>query len=124
MKRALSTMVLQILVLLPSVGFAAGGPECTPPRTFNDIFGCFTFGNFSGLLPTLVLVGLVTFFTGVLKFVRAGDNAETRQAGRQVMIYGIIILFVMVSYWGFVGYLSRSFFATDATLPNYLPPLQ
>ena len=75
----------------------------------------------SGLIPTLIAVGLVTFLAGVTKFVSAGDNEEKRAAGRSVMVYGIIVLFVMMSMWGFVRILTQSFFGTDPEISNYLP---
>lgn len=115
-------LITSIVTILPSIALA--DVQCSPPRTINDVFGCFTYGNFSGLIPVLILVGLVTFLSGVLKFVRAGDNEEARDSGRQVMIYGVIILFIMVSYWGFVNILSQSFFGHGAKIPNYLPTLQ
>jgi hypothetical protein len=102
---------------LPSFAFAS---NCTPPETINEVFGCFIFFNATRFIPILVLVGLITFLVGVVKFVRGGDNEETRKAGRDVMIYGIIILFIMVSFWGFVGILSETFFGEDTAMPNYL----
>ena len=95
--------------------------NCTPPGTINEIFACFGVGNMVNLIPVLVLVGLVTFLVGVLRFVRAGDNEEARQSGRNVMIFGIVVLFMMVSFWGFVHILSQTFLGHKATLPNYLP---
>ncbi len=95
--------------------------NCTPPGTINDIFACFGTGNMANLIPILVLIGLVTFLVGVLRFVRAGDNEESRKAGREVMTFGIIVIFIMVSFWGFVHILSQTFFGHKAALPNYLP---
>lgn len=93
------------------------------PQTVSDVFNGFVEGNVTGLFAAMVLVAFVTFLVGVVKYVKAGDNEESRQAGRQVMIYGIIILFVMVSFWGFVKILTKSFFGDDPALPNYLPKL-
>lgn len=94
------------------------------PETANQVFAGFSVGNLMGLIPVLVLVAVVTFIAGILQFLSAGDDAEKRQSGRKVMIYGIIILFVMVSIWGFVNILTQSFFGKDFGLPNYLPKLQ
>ena len=76
-------------------------------------------------IPDLILVALVVFLSGVVKYVASGDNEESRQAGRQVMIYGIIVFFVMISTWGIVGLIYHSFFpGSNITLPDTLPPLQ
>jgi hypothetical protein len=45
--------------------------------------------------------------------VRAGDNEEKRQAGRDLMWFGIIALFVMIGVWGFVNILYHTFFGRD-----------
>jgi phage-related holin len=114
--KALSTIYA---VSIPSLVLAAKTPE-----TANQVFGILSFGNLDGLIPVLILAAVVTFMAGVVKFVGAGDNEEKRQAGRDVMIWGIVVLFVMVSIWGFVNILSNTFFGRTFGLPNYLPALQ
>lgn len=108
------------LVSLPSFAFA---DIPTTPETISDIFTGFSIGNMSGLIPVLLLIAVVTFMSGVVKFVGAGDNEEKRQLGRQVMIYGIVTLFVMISLWGFVNILTNTFFGEEKGIPNYLPKL-
>ncbi len=103
--------------MAPLISFAA------QPTTINEIFSGFVEGNMSGLIPACILVGLITFLAGVINYVRAGDDEESRSKGRAVMIYGVIIMFVMVSAWGFVRILYYSFFSEEMTLPNYLPNL-
>jgi hypothetical protein len=110
-------------LLAPSFVLAAQ-QKPPPPETVNQIFGGFAIGNLSGLIPVLILVAVVTFMSGIVRFVGAGDNQEKRQAGREVMIWGVIVLFVMVSIWGFVGLMTRTFFGKSYGLPNYLPALQ
>lgn len=94
------------------------------PNTIGDIFQGFSEGNLAGLIPTLVAVGLITFLAGVVRFVGAGDNEEKRSEGQKVMVFGIIVLFVMMTYWGFVGFFTKSFLGESPAIPNYLPPLQ
>lgn len=76
-----------------------------------------------GFIPVLILAGLITLLAGIIKFISAGDNEEQRTSGRQVMTYGIIVLFVMISFWGFVSIITHSFFTADQKIPNYLPNL-
>jgi len=96
----------------------------TTPQTVNQIFKGFADDTYALAVPVLVAIGVVTFLAGVIRFVGAGDNEEMRQSGQKVMVYGVIVLFVMVAYWGFVKILSRSFFGENPKLPNYLPPLK
>jgi len=115
------TILFLTILLSPVIVLA---DDIVPPKTAGEIFTGFSVGNLAGLIPVLILVAVVTFMSGIVKFLSAGDNEEKRQAGRQVMIYGIIILFVMVSIWGFVNILTQSFFGKNYGLPNYLPKLQ
>lgn len=115
-------IILLSAILSPSVALAV---DCNAtPQTISDIFTCFSIGNMAGLIPSLLIIAVITFMAGVVKYVGAGDNEEKRQAGRQVMIYGMITLFVMVSLWGFVNILTTTFFGEEKGLPNYLPKLQ
>ena len=117
----IKTLLTFVTLLSPAIAFA-DIPKT--PRTANDIFTGFSVSNLSGLIPVLILVGVVTFLSGILKYLGAGDNEEKRAAGRQVMMFGIVVLFVMVSYWGFVNILTNSFFGKTYGIPNYLPALQ
>lgn len=67
---------------------------------------------FSVINPLIVLVSslaLLYFLWGVSKYIIHGGNEEKRAEGYQMMIYGIIALFVMVSVWGLVGVLANTF---------------
>lgn len=115
-------ILLTILLSLPAIAFAEQPP--LTPQTATHIFTGFSVGNLSGLVPTLILVAVVTFLASIAKFISAGENEEKRAAGRKVIIYGIIVLFVMVSIWGFVNILTQSFFGKTFGIPNYLPKIQ
>ena len=74
-------------------------------------------GLLNGLLPVLVAFAVAIFSWGVLKYIRASDNPEQRTEGRELMIYGIIAIFVMVSLWGLVNIIVDVFFnASDLTI--------
>ncbi|MCK5027172.1 MAG: hypothetical protein KAS07_02015 [Candidatus Pacebacteria bacterium] len=49
-----------------------------------------------------VAVAAIYFLWGVLKFVAAGDNEEARVAGKKSMIWGIIGITIMLSFWGII----------------------
>ena len=54
----------------------------------------------------LIGVAVLVFFWGIIRYVMAGADEEKRAAGRSLMIYGIIGLFVMVAVWGLVYFLA------------------
>jgi len=51
------------------------------------------------LIPILIAAALVFFFYGLVQYIRKPEIAE----GRNVMIAGILSLFIMVSVWGLVN---------------------
>jgi len=62
------------------------------------------------LIGIVAALALIYFFWGLAKFIlHAGGDDEARVAGKQVMLWGIIALFVMVSIWGIVNFLGRAF---------------
>ncbi len=67
--------------------------------------------NIQGLIQQIVpiLIGLTVlyFLWGVMKYVAAKEPEKQKEA-RGIMVYGIIILFVMVSVWGLVNILANT----------------
>lgn len=63
-------------------------------------------------------LSLIVFIWGVMKYIWKGDSDESRKKGRQLMIWGIIGLFVMFSVWGLVGVLGKTF-KVDTTIPQF-----
>jgi len=61
------------------------------------------------VVPLLLALGLVYFLIGVLKYVTAGGSEDKAKEGRNLMIYGIIALFVMISVFGLVQILLNTF---------------
>jgi hypothetical protein len=59
------------------------------------------------LVPFAIGLGLVVFLFGIIKYITAGAGEE-KAAARNLMIYGIIALFVMVSVWGLVNFIGQS----------------
>ena len=75
------------------------------------------------LIPLVISIALLVFLIGIVQYVTAGGDEEKRTAARGMIIFGIIALFVMVSVWGFVNILSRTFFGNGASAirPGYVP---
>lgn len=97
------------VVALPQVTFAV---------TFTQ-FVVFFVGDIVNKV-IVVIVGLATvyFFWGVAKYILHSGDAAQREEGRDMMIYGIIAIFVMISVWGFVNLLSNTFRLDNSTLPR------
>lgn len=62
------------------------------------------------VIPFLVGVAFVLVLAGILKYVAAGGDNEKIAEGRRVIIWGVLILFVMLSFWGLVTVVCTSLF--------------
>lgn len=78
--------------------------------------------------PIVAALALLAFFWGLAMYlfslsgssdggahmgggtgIQAAASPQGKKMGRTVMLYGIIVLFVMVSVWGLVGLLQQTF---------------
>ena len=66
-------------------------------------------GILSQVVILLIALAVVFFLYGILKYIASGDDEESRKKSKNVMIYGIIGLFVMISFWGIVNILINTF---------------
>jgi len=103
MKKYLLTLSLFIL------------PFVTHAQLLNQRFGGLQsiiegLGNVvAALLPIAMGLALLAFFWGLAKFIHAtgkGDESAV-STGKQLMIWGILALFVMVSIWGIIRFIGR-----------------
>ncbi|MEI6864227.1 MAG: hypothetical protein WCK46_02585 [Candidatus Adlerbacteria bacterium] len=54
------------------------------------------------LIPLLVGVAIIVFFWGLIKYIQA--SGKDASAGKNIMIAGLISLFVMVSLYGIIRF--------------------
>lgn len=62
------------------------------------------------VIPVLVTVALVLFLWGIVRYMYNVGNARSREADRQIFLWGLLALFCMVSVWGIVSLLCLQFF--------------
>jgi len=117
MKSKLGIVSSLAIMALPFMALAQTIPGTTLPGV---IQGVISFLN-SYVLPLIVGIAIIYFMYGVLTYIRAAGDEEKRKEGRNMMIYGIIAIAVMLSVVGLVSVLTTSFsFGTQ--LPT-IPPL-
>jgi hypothetical protein len=73
------------------------------------------------LIPFLLLLATLYFFWGLTKFILNAGNEEAQGQAKSIMIWGVIAVFVMVSFWGLVSFLSNTF-AFDSNVNVIAPP--
>ncbi len=60
------------------------------------------------LVPIAFTLAVALFAYGIVMFIMNADNEESRQKGKQFMIWSILAIFVMVSVWGLVAVLGTT----------------
>ncbi len=69
--------------------------------------------NFITILnPVIAFVASIGFFvllTGVLKYVGAGGDEERLGKAKQLIIYGLIGMLVIFSFWGIAKLLAKTY---------------
>jgi len=65
-------------------------------------------GEIVGLLiPIVFALALLYFFWGLGKYILA--SGEGKEEGKNIMIWGVVALFVMASVWGIVRFIQQAF---------------
>lgn len=66
------------------------------------------------LIPLAFALCLFYFFWGVAKYIRSGAGGEkAAEEGKQVMVWGIVGLFIATSIWGII-----TFIRTELSIPK------
>ena len=77
-------------------------------HTLKDLIMGFAIGCiFTRLISVIVGIGVIVFRWGIFKFI--SSEGEDKQGGRELMFWGIVGIFVMISLWGLVAILQNTF---------------
>lgn len=72
-------------------------------------------GNIVNLLiPIAFAAALLFFFWGLAQYILSSGNEEAKEKGKQMMLWGILALFVMASIWGIVTFLGTALGITQS----------
>ena len=77
----------------------------------------------NGLIPVVLAITVLIFFWGLAMYLWDAGNAESKGKGIQIMIMGVLSLFVMVSIWGIIGVLQQTF-KVDQAKPIVPDPIE
>jgi len=123
-------IIALLLFLLPLAVLAQGPDLGQNPGTLGGV-GTTILRILNVVVLIIMSLALIYFFWGLAQYIlSAGDDAKKGE-GRNIMIYGVVALFVMVAVWGLVGILKRTFIENSGVgtnapnvnnlLPNYKP---
>jgi len=77
----------------------------------------------NGLIPITLAITVLIFFWGLAMYLWDSSNPEKKGQGIQIMVMGILALFVMVSIWGIIGVLQQTF-KVDQAKPIVPDPIE
>lgn len=58
----------------------------------------------------IMALALLAFIFGAVRFIATAGDDRARESGKQLMIWGVASLFVMIAVWGLVAILQNTFF--------------
>jgi FtsH-binding integral membrane protein len=106
--RRLAFLAPIALVILPSIAFAA-------PRTFAEL-ASLAVDILDGAAGLLILAGIVIYFYGMsTNILKMKDEGGEKM--RTYLVWGIIVIFIMVSIWGILRLLRTTLFGNDTYIP-------
>ncbi|MFW5853310.1 MAG: pilin [Patescibacteria group bacterium] len=118
MKNKIKVALFSVALLVGNVALAqdGGGSDIT------DVDSLFSaiLGWVNSLVPILIGLGFLVFLWGLITYLTAAGDPEKRSTGINIIIMGIVVLFVMVAAWGLVGILSETL-GGETGVPDELP---
>lgn len=83
------------LMLSPNLAFAEG------LSNFGQLVN-YILGFINLLMPVVGGLALLAFFWGLAQFISKSGDAAGRADGKSLMIWGVVALFIMVSFLGII----------------------
>lgn len=96
MKNKIYTGAIIASTLLPTIVFAQGGYNTID--TFLNALKRW-IPTVTGIIFGLAIIG---FLWGLMKFIFAAGSEDARESGKNIMVWGLVAIFVMASVWGIV----------------------
>ncbi len=69
--------------------------------------------------PIIIALAVLYFVWGIAKYIKDSASEGAQEEAKNIMLWGVIVIFVMVSMWGLVAILTRTFGIT----PGGGPPI-
>lgn len=127
MKKFFSTVLVALLSLpawasAQAPNFRVDVYGSNAPTDFRSLVSLF-ITIINSLLVLLVGLSLLVFFKGLVGFIAKAGDAKSHADGRNLMVWGLIGLFVMVSVFGILRFFYSDLGFRNPNNPGSLLPL-
>ena len=84
--------------------------SAAPVFAANNVDGLIIMigGWINKLVPMAIALGLLLFLFGLARWILSAGNDDAQKEGKNLMVWGVIALAVMVSVWGLVKILQKT----------------
>lgn len=69
----------------------------------------------SSIVPIMVTLALIYFIYGLAEYISVSGNEAKKAEGKNIMIYGTIAMFMIVSIWGVVQFIGKTVGVSEVT---------
>lgn len=94
--------------------------HAAPPTKIQDLITGIS-ALITSAVPIIIGLALIGFLWGLATYIFKAGDETAKEEGKKIMLWGVIILFVMVSIWGIVAILQRTFGTGGVTNPPVMP---
>ncbi len=110
--------MIRLALLLVSISIPVSVFAVTTPENFTGLI-YFFLDYIKLIIPLVAALTVVVFLFGLVKFIAlVGGNEKEIENGRRLMIYGLVGLLVMVSFWSIITILQIEFGFGDLFIPQ------
>jgi hypothetical protein len=102
-----SALVVSVIMTLPGEVLAATAGD----GTIGGLILTLKDSVVDKLVGILLTLAILAFFFGLVKYIWGAGQG--RDEGKAIMVWGVVAIFVMVSIWGLVNILQRTFLNSD-----------
>ena len=108
MKNFITVLILALVVFTPFIADAQSGQGISSCSNIQGLSGLVTclVGFMNTAIGLIISAAVLYVIWGAFNMIR---SEEKREEGKKTIMYGIIGIFVMISVWGLVNILNRTF---------------
>jgi uncharacterized membrane protein len=108
MKKRYALLIAAATLLLPLIADAQFNLNTTSLMSLRDVVNIL-IGGINNIVRVLVAGAFVLFLFGFIRMIYTGSDPREREKSKRYMLWGLVVLFIMASLWGILGFLCGNF---------------